>query len=519
MPPDNSRAIQGFLMMSFVNLSQARIDTSPRAWLRVSGLDSLQVVGPDGAAHSLGFPSTATMLIGSNTAGDAIGQGFWAGYMPFTTLLSAGGYQRSLDRTDVYGGFPFYSKIVSIPAGYANNTMSFVGGTITIEIFDISAGPTKTANPTTLPTGANLVQTLKVTFPNAPSMPIPGITMFPLNGTLRSPVAPLSIDEYGRYDNSDRWYLPRDGGNTTYGTNFDWSYGRVLVDIKGVADMAGRADTDVVQSMVLSSNWSDARLLAASNIPAAAFTPHPNYGTKRLANDFRLGDLKPTLFNGDVYGKLVEGAVYNTYPFSTTVSLDRFHRRPLTSPSIAAAPATADWDNGIGNYPDGPWVNKSDEGSIIPTLSRSPYFHGEKVEVPSRTFFSPNRQVSSPGVFGSLSTGVKRQIPWQTLLFRPALRAIPERLIRGSAFDGFILDAYRGTLRHQRAVFYRWENQPQPADRSIHLHQPILRAPGSHDGRKSYEGLKSPGGDLQGWPGRNSFAQRSHEASAESVGL
>ncbi len=168
MPPDNSRAIQGFLMMSFVNLSQARIDTSPRAWLRVSGLDSLQVVGPDGAAHSLGFPSTATMLIGSNTAGDAIGQGFWAGYMPFTTLLSAGGYQRSLDRTDVYGGFPFYSKIVSIPAGYANNTMSFVGGTITIEIFDISAGPTKTANPTTLPTGANLVQTLKVTFPMPP---------------------------------------------------------------------------------------------------------------------------------------------------------------------------------------------------------------------------------------------------------------------------------------------------------------------------------------------------------------
>ncbi len=281
--------------------------------------------------------------------------------------------------------------------------------------------------------------------------------MFPLNGTLRSPVAPLSIDEYGRYDNSDRWYLPRDGGNTTYGTNFDWTYGRVLVDIKGVADMAGRTDTDVVQSMVLSSNWSDARLLAASNIPVAAFTPHPNYGTKRLANDFRLGDLKPTLFNGDVYGKLVEGAVYNTYPFSTTVSLDRFHRRPLTSPSIAAAPATADWDNGIGNYPDGPWVNKSDEGSIIPTLSRSPYFHGEKVEVPSRTFFSPNRQVSSPGVFGSLSTGVKRQIPWQTLLFRPGLRAIPERLIRGSAFDGFILDAYRGTLRHQRAVFYRWK--------------------------------------------------------------
>jgi uncharacterized protein (TIGR02600 family) len=35
------------------------------------------------------------------------------------------------------------------------------------------------------------------------------------------------------------------------------------------------------------------------------------------------------------------------------------------------------------------------------------------------SLFSPNRQVPSPVVFGSLSTGVIRGLPWQTLLFCP----------------------------------------------------------------------------------------------------
>jgi uncharacterized protein (TIGR02600 family) len=37
----------------------------------------------------------------------------------------------------------------------------------------------------------------------------------------------------------------------------------------------------------------------------------------------------------------------------------------------------------------------------------------------TNTYFSPNRQIPSPLMFGSLPTGVQRMQPWQTLLFHP----------------------------------------------------------------------------------------------------
>ncbi len=40
-------------------------------------------------------------------------------------------------------------------------------------------------------------------------------------------------------------------------------------------------------------------------------------------------------------------------------------------------------------------------------------------DVTSATFFSPNRQIPSAVMFGSLPSGVKANKPWQTLLFRP----------------------------------------------------------------------------------------------------
>lgn len=91
---------------------------------------------------------------------------------------------------------------------------------------------------------------------------------------------------------------------------------------------------------------------------------------------------------------------------------------------------TGDFDNGVALTVDGPYINKPDGGnrsnrwgvsrgdafSDVPT----PYFDnnwGQAIQGPG--YFSPNRQISSPVMFGSLPTGVKREIPWQTLLFRP----------------------------------------------------------------------------------------------------
>ena len=101
-----------------------------------------------------------------------------------------------------------------------------------------------------------------------------------------------------------------------------------------------------------------------------------------------------------------------------------------------------DWDNGPSYVGDGSYLGKADEGSAphftlqwqtdgsLQDTSKDPPYIGagftyESAAVQQNTYFSPNRQIPSPVVFGSLPTGVKRQLPWQTLLFRPAKRYLP----------------------------------------------------------------------------------------------
>jgi len=89
---------------------------------------------------------------------------------------------------------------------------------------------------------------------------------------------------------------------------------------------------------------------------------------------------------------------------------------------------TGDFDNGYGSSSDGPYIGFCDEGTTSTNADASnvkniPYFpqHASTIQTDlGPGFFSPNRLVPSPGVMGSLPTGVKAGNPWQTLLFRPA---------------------------------------------------------------------------------------------------
>lgn len=88
---------------------------------------------------------------------------------------------------------------------------------------------------------------------------------------------------------------------------------------------------------------------------------------------------------------------------------------------------TGDFDNGSGNSPDGPYTNRPDDGNwaALPQ-NELPYFSADKTTqkeetVPPVTLsaFSAQRLLPSPVMFGSLPTGTRAQVPWQTLLFRP----------------------------------------------------------------------------------------------------
>ena len=90
-----------------------------------------------------------------------------------------------------------------------------------------------------------------------------------------------------------------------------------------------------------------------------------------------------------------------------------------------SAGGAGDYDRGLSKHMDAAAGNKVDEGNIgfeygLNSVGNSvPYFRGRSIEETGQTFFSPNRQISSAVMFGSLPTGVVHGQPWQTLLFRP----------------------------------------------------------------------------------------------------
>ena len=90
----------------------------------------------------------------------------------------------------------------------------------------------------------------------------------------------------------------------------------------------------------------------------------------------------------------------------------------------------ADFDTGIGSFPDGAFAGKADEGNVARSWLDEfsiwnyvePYFTTWAYDSPGDTYFSPNRQIPSPVMFGSLpapNTSKFDNAGWKTLLFCP----------------------------------------------------------------------------------------------------
>lgn len=223
--------------------------------------------------------------------------------------------------------------------------------------------------------------------------------------------------------------------------------------------------SDVIRTMVPAVG--DYRLIAARyNVPSSMWMRHPvwdkttSMGLKAPRNihsftghmaDAEEGAVLPTLAvrNSSQFGSyvtqnmtLVSGAPYDD---------KRIPDLPPDTAWTATANAFGDFDNGIGNSRDGPWVNKPDEGNFYANnftrwgstkFFRSGYFFEpwrNSDDWRTGVYMTPNRMVSSPVMFGSLPTGVwsdgvsskalagginfQDGRPWQTLLFRPYARS------------------------------------------------------------------------------------------------
>ncbi|MEM1293931.1 MAG: Verru_Chthon cassette protein A [Verrucomicrobiota bacterium] len=199
---------------------------------------------------------------------------------------------------------------------------------------------------------------------------------------------------------------------------------------------------DVVRSIV--PNHNDYRLVAAKRvIPTDLFVPHPNYGDfPRAPGDSveRMAHALTESGNSSIHGAVLENSL-SWARFSNNVYPD-FSVKPNTNGYQNDRRADADrrrgngdprfngeWDNGYASAPPGAYINRPDDGDVrgMGGGSITPYFDDLEFNSANRakrpvspTFYAPNKAVPSPGMLGSIPTGIRDNIPWETLLFRPA---------------------------------------------------------------------------------------------------
>ncbi len=189
---------------------------------------------------------------------------------------------------------------------------------------------------------------------------------------------------------------------------------------------------EVVRSMVISHG--DYRLVSARRTTTAVgnrdiFQPHPDYdGTKKYAHSLVRADGSP--MKEATFAPLVSGVTYSPdiqpdFPMSPS-DPNYFTWGKVASANIDPAyvyqadPAeSGDFDTGLGIQPDGAYINRPDEGS---TSGENAYYKDTSMRISTPlagNSLTPNRIISGPVQFGSLSTGVQANVPWRTLLFRP----------------------------------------------------------------------------------------------------
>ena len=152
---------------------------------------------------------------------------------------------------------------------------------------------------------------------------------------------------------------------------------------------------------------------------------------------------------GNGYGGSYDAGIGQTngslfvYPYPTgegtgSGPLERYaaYSAPVVTPELKAAlmdgpngKLQGDWTDGLGSSSDGPFISKPDEGNEGESSTyANDYYQTNQNFDQSISSYSPNRQVPSPVIFGTLpsrvfgglpKTGVSGGVPWCTLLFCP----------------------------------------------------------------------------------------------------
>jgi hypothetical protein len=184
------------------------------------------------------------------------------------------------------------------------------------------------------------------------------------------------------------------------------------------------ANKDIVRSWLPShGDYRMSEAISEGAVDATEFVPHPRWASgERIVHSLTehgIADANASivpLVAGVAYpaGKRPDSSLAASDPAFGAGRLDAMARGSI-DPGV-----TGDWDNGTGPLVDGPWANFPDEGDTRGITTGTPYFDSlsQSWTTDFRTF-SPYRMVPSAVMFGSLPTGTKAHVPWQTPLFRP----------------------------------------------------------------------------------------------------
>jgi uncharacterized protein (TIGR02600 family) len=184
-------------------------------------------------------------------------------------------------------------------------------------------------------------------------------------------------------------------------------------------------DQDVVISIEAAEKATDFRWLSLQEtVDSSFFEKHPLYDLTEIPGNFRACGTRRNLgyVGGAANGYSTSGLIVPGLAVPTA-------NRPKISSrftngvnmKVGANSYPGDWDTGFGDVADGAYANKPDEGDF--KLNGTPYFLGNNPTQQAMgldSFFMPNRQIPSAGMFGSLpSRGTEPDGAWKTLLFNP----------------------------------------------------------------------------------------------------
>jgi uncharacterized protein (TIGR02600 family) len=430
---NTQRQVEAILMLELFSPGRGSVGIHPDMRIKVTGLETMRL-----GATLMGFPAEGVIAL--NTAGSSLYHGrSWGGTGGFRLPLYNGTNRRvparghmpadaGLNATNVY---PFVSQPITVNAATDTSTMIFSGGGNVV--LELHSGNSGIMDETTR------MQTIRLQFQTYASMPIPKLIT---TGTPDAPNSSAGSTSAPATDMRNWWSFSSDGAVSGYP-------GR----LSAINRNPGSSTTvpysgsvfrneDVLRSLL--PLHSDFRLIAASNdVPIGVFEIHPKYKTNSpLAHAYTETIGANYIQGGDVSGKFLAGASYASNVAPDVPSSD------TTLTATNAATATGDWDTGIATYTDGPYINKPDEGNNARkntdgSSGAVPYYdRNEQAAALGATFFSPNRQISSPVMFGSLPTGLKAQKPWQTLLFRPHTGTGATHKGADSPADHLLLDLF-----------------------------------------------------------------------------